>query len=63
MRKYSIFANRDVKNFKTPKEIETFIEKEYGLFAICGVTVRDIWFLWIDSKCTNEQAHEILNRI
>ena len=63
MRKYNIFANRDVKNFKTPKEIEAFIKKEYNLFAVCGVVVRDIWCLWIDSKCTNEQAHEILNRI
>lgn len=62
MRKYRIYAT-DLKKCKTPKEVENFIQEEYGLYAICGVTVRHIWFLEIDLKATNEQACKILNTI
>ena len=62
MKKYRIYVT-DLKNCKTPNEVENFIQKKYGLNAICGVTVSHICFLEIDTKATNEQVHNILNTI
>lgn len=62
MKKYRIYAT-DLKNCKTPNEVENFIQKNYGLNAICGVTVSHIWFLAIDTKATVEQVHNILKTI